>query len=255
VTARPNSYRLAELRDAIKPFRLHFFPRLRSTSDHAAVLRQRSALFAPALVLTSQQLAGRGRGSNTWFSAAGSITATFALRISETLAPHHLPLAAGLAVRDALAEMAHDDGIQLKWPNDLLYRGRKLAGLLCERINGIDLVGIGINVNAARIPKSLDGRVVFLSQIVAEPVDLTATLAAVARHIHRLLVRNTELPFPVLLREYDRHHALVGKTVTVSNANEPRVTGRCQGLDHTGRLLLRNKAKLHRIIAGHIEFE
>ena len=42
--------------------------------------------------------------------------------------------------------------IELKWPNDVLYRGRKLAGLLCERVDGVNLVGVGINVNGVRAP-------------------------------------------------------------------------------------------------------
>src|SRR4051795_6682011 len=92
-----SSYSLDRLRAGLKPFRLHFFPTLRSTNDHAATLRKRGDLFAPAVVLTARQTAGRGRGTNTWFSAPGSLTVTFVLAEHETFAPHHLPLAAGLA--------------------------------------------------------------------------------------------------------------------------------------------------------------
>src|SRR5436309_1660093 len=58
-----SSFDLARLRVGIKPFKLHWFPRLRSTNDHAAELRRRKELFAPAAVLTGRQLAGRGRGT------------------------------------------------------------------------------------------------------------------------------------------------------------------------------------------------
>src|SRR3954466_4881865 len=98
-------YSLDRLRAGLKPFRLHFFPTLRSTNDHAAALRKRGDLFAPAVVVTPRQTAGRGRGTNTWFSAAGSLTVTFVLRATEALAAHHLPLAAGLAARNAAAEI------------------------------------------------------------------------------------------------------------------------------------------------------
>src|SRR5881396_2751468 len=99
------SFDLNRLRAQLKPFRLHFFPTLRSTNDHAAALRKRADLYAPAIVLTSRQTAGRGRGANTWFSAQGSRTVTFVLPVNQTLAPHHLPLAAGLATRNAVAEI------------------------------------------------------------------------------------------------------------------------------------------------------
>jgi BirA family biotin operon repressor/biotin-[acetyl-CoA-carboxylase] ligase len=268
-----SSFDLARLRAGVKPFRLHFFTTLRSTNDHAAVLRHRGDLYAPAVVLAARQTAGRGRGTNTWFSAAGSVTVTFVLPGDAALPPHHVPLAAGLAVRNAAAELAANDDIQLKWPNDLVIsedagigfpRGkhsplRKLAGLLCERIDHVDLVGIGLNVNPPdqAIPKDIRDRVAFLRQLrrtnPKQAFDLTDVVIALARHLHATLVRGQDTPFPALLREYDRHHALVGRTVTVRSANELPVSGVCQGLDDTGRLLLRSGKTVHRVIAGHVE--
>src|SRR3954469_20896930 len=99
-----NSFDFARLKKELKPFRLHFFPRLRSTNDHASLLRKRNDLFAPAIVLTPNQLAGRGRGRNTWWSKKGALTVTFALPIDQTKDPHQIPLIAGLAVRNAAAE-------------------------------------------------------------------------------------------------------------------------------------------------------
>jgi BirA family biotin operon repressor/biotin-[acetyl-CoA-carboxylase] ligase len=262
------SFDLKRLRAELKPFRLHFFPTLRSTNDHAAALRRRGDLFAPAVVLTARQTAGRGRGANTWFSSAGSLTLTFVLPVNSTLAPHHLPLAAGLAVRNAAADIARNDEIQLKWPNDLVFKPeipnhkfQKLAGLLCERIDNVDLIGIGLNVNrpARALPRELRDRVIFLQQIrnpqsdIRHPLDLTTTLVTLARHIHATLLRNADVPFPTLLREYDHHHALIGCRVTVYSPTHPPITGTCRGLDHTGRLLIQDRRATHRIIAGHVE--
>src|SRR5690242_3673387 len=95
----------ARLREQLKPFRLHFFPRLRSTSDHALALRKRGKLFAPAVVVTPHQLSGRGRGSNTWWSDDGCLTVTFVFANDEQLQPHQIPLLAGLAVRNVASEL------------------------------------------------------------------------------------------------------------------------------------------------------
>src|SRR5580704_13239320 len=114
-------FRIAELRGALKPFRLYWFPRVRSTNDHAALLRKRRRLFAPAVILTGRQIAGRGRGTNSWWSSAGVLTATFALPIEERLLPQELPLIAGLAVRNVAVAMTGDRAIELKWPNDVLH--------------------------------------------------------------------------------------------------------------------------------------
>lgn len=252
-----NSFDLQRLRAGLKPFRLHFFSRLRSTNDHAALLRKRGELFAPAVVLTPHQLAGRGRGSNTWWSGVGSLTATFVFPADEHLAPYHVPLIAGLAVRAAAGALTMNDRIQLKWPNDLLFNRKKLAGLLCERVYKADLIGLGLNVNLARrgIPAALRDRVTSLSEIAGRAFDLTDVLSTIALNLHRLLAHRDENSFPALLREYDQHHALLGRQVTVTtNGEEPPITGKCEGLDDMGRLLLRDRRKiLHRVIAGHVQ--
>jgi BirA family transcriptional regulator, biotin operon repressor / biotin---[acetyl-CoA-carboxylase] ligase len=257
-TDKSGSFHLAQLRRGLKPFRLYWFARLRSTNDHAALLRKRGDLFAPAVVLAGHQVAGRGRGSNAWWSGPGCLTATFVFPAGTTPAAHHLPLVAGLATRNAAAELAGCQDIQLKWPNDLLYRGRKLAGLLCEGILKADIVGIGLNVNLepSSAPRALRKGITSLSQIAGRQLDMTQALVAVARHLDALLLRPDKQPFSQQLRAYDAHHALVGRRVTVIDGTPaPAVSGRCEGLDSMGRLLLRNGPTLHHVIAGHVRMD
>ncbi len=252
----PHSFNLTRLRDGLAPFRLHWFPRLRSTNDHAAALRKQGKLYAPAVVLAGQQTKGRGRGDNVWFSAGGSLTVTFALPVGDWVQPHQLPLIAGLAARNAVAELTGDNGVQLKWPNDLLYGGRKLAGLLCERLDKADLIGLGLNVNLdiANAPPHLRERVISMATIANRPLDLTEVLIGVSQHLRQMLVRGVERPFAEVLREYDSHHALIGRKVNVlMGLGEPPVSGRVEGLDEMGRLLLRSRGTLHHIIAGQVQ--
>jgi BirA family biotin operon repressor/biotin-[acetyl-CoA-carboxylase] ligase len=249
------TFDLSRLRPAIKPFRVYWFPRLRSTSDHAARLRKAGRLYAPAAVLTSRQIAGRGRGANTWWSAPGGLTVTFALPVHERLPPQELPLVAGLALREAAVELTGKADILLKWPNDLLFNDRKLAGLLCERVSNVDLVGIGLNVNVdpTDAPKTLRTQITSLLQISGKPFDMSDVLISVARHLHQKVRRRLEMPFSVFAREYSRHDALAGKIVTIAgNGEERAVTGRCEGIDHTGRLLIRQGTKVLPIIAGMV---
>lgn len=253
-----DTFNLEELRAGLKPFRLYWFPRLRSTNDHAASLRKRGRLFAPAIVLTGHQTAGRGRNTNTWWSSSGSLTVTFVLPIDEHLAPHQIPLIAGLAVRDAIARAIGFDDVQLKWPNDLLYEGRKLAGLLCERVQKADLIGLGVNVNQTKpAPRALARRIVSLSEIGGHPMGKNELLLAIAKELYPVLTHRREHPFARVLREYDRHHALLGKRLTITNSTEPRsLKGTCQGLDSMGRLLLRTSTgQTHRIIAGQVDMD
>jgi BirA family biotin operon repressor/biotin-[acetyl-CoA-carboxylase] ligase len=235
---------------------LHFFTRLGSTNNHAVSLRKKRKLFAPAIVLTSHQISGRGRGANTWWSGDGSLTVTFVLPVQEHTLPHQVPLIAGLAVRNALAAHSGIEDIQLKWPNDLLHRDRKLAGLLCERLDSIDLIGLGVNVNVevARVPKLLRDRVTSLSAIAGMRFDMTSILIDISKSLHSALSHRDETQFSQILKEYDRHHALVGRKLSaIVNADEPAITGICVGLDNIGRLLVKSGSSLSRIIAGQID--
>jgi BirA family biotin operon repressor/biotin-[acetyl-CoA-carboxylase] ligase len=250
-----NTFNLARLRQGVKPFRLHWYPCLRSTNDHAALLRKRGKLFAPAVVLTGHQIAGRGRGSNRWWSGQGSLTVTFVFPVEDHLSPHQVPLLAGLAVRDAAAELCGDDRIALKWPNDVVYQGLKLAGVLCERVSKADLIGVGLNVNIDphKAPRALREQITSLAAIAGKPIEMTEAAISVARHLHRSLSRRGERLFAETIRRYDAHHALVGRKVSVIEAGSNKlITGRCGGLDSTGRLVLRDRRKVHPVIAGQV---
>jgi BirA family biotin operon repressor/biotin-[acetyl-CoA-carboxylase] ligase len=255
-----SAFHLARLGNGLRPFRLHWFPRLRSTNDHAAELRRRGELYAPAVVLTGRQTAGRGRGDHAWWSGTGCLTVTFVMPVHDPAQGYRVPLIAGLAARNAAAEVAGSDAVLLKWPNDLVCTAprskqlRKLAGLLCERADGVDLIGLGLNVSLdpASAPQGLRGRVASLSELAGRPVDLTDTLIAVARHLYRALSADSDMTFADQLKEYDSHHALIGRTLSVIAPGAERVAGRCEGLDEMGRLLIRSGPRLHRVIAGQV---
>ncbi len=248
------TYDLTRLKKNVKPFKLHWFATLRSTNTHAADLRRKGKLFAPAVVATGSQTSGRGRGENAWWSRPGCITATFVLPIDEQVEPYQIPLIAGLAVRNAAAELSGNPGIQLKWPNDVMYEGKKLAGLLCERTEKADLVGVGLNVTVdpSRAPYEFRDKVTSISEIRGEPLDLTDAYGVLASHLHVLLTHQAERPFGDILREYDSHHMLVGKKVTVTQVDGERVSGVCEGLDKMGRLVLKDGKKTEKVIAGHV---
>jgi len=253
-TAKP-IFSIARLRRELKPFKLHYFSRLRSTNDHAAELRRRGKLFAPAVVLTGRQIAGRGRASNSWWSDAGSITVTFVFPAEVHLSPHQVPLLAGLAVRDAAAELCGDDAISLKWPNDVLYEGKKLAGVLCERVSKADLIGVGLNVNTVirRAPAALRAQITSLARVGGSNLDMTDVLLALARRLHHAMSRRGDRLFIETLHRYDKHHALIGKTVSVVEAGGGQlITGKCAGLDASGRLVLKRGKTSHALIAGQV---
>ena len=236
-----------ELRDALRPFRPHVYATLGSTNDEAARLRRAGDLFAPAAVLTFSQTAGRGRGANAWHAPAGAVTVTFALPAGGAMPVHQVPLVAGVAVRRAVLNLGLSS--DLKWPNDLQHDGLKLAGLLCERLAGVDLIGIGLNLNVdpADLPPEVRRRATSLYAATGRRTDVAAALAALATHLAALLLRPDEVTFASVREEYSRHHALTGRRVRVGE-----VDGTCEGIDPDGRLLVRDGGSLHRLTVGTV---
>ena len=110
------------------------YPLIGSTNDRALVIAERSERELPALVVAERQTAGRGREGRTWWSGEGALTFSLALApTSMGLAPRYWPamsLTTALAVCDVIAESAFGKQASVKWPNDVLLEGRKVAGVL-----------------------------------------------------------------------------------------------------------------------------
>jgi BirA family transcriptional regulator, biotin operon repressor / biotin---[acetyl-CoA-carboxylase] ligase len=249
------AFDLRRLKQGLKPWSLHWFTRLRSTNDHAAILRKRRRLFAPAVILAGRQTAGRGRGSNRWWSDDSALTVTFVLAADEHLPAGEVPLIAGLAVRDAAAELTGRREIELKWPNDVVFENLKLAGLLCERVDRLDLIGVGLNVNLlpSKAPPSLRASLTSLLAISGRELDRTNTLLVVASHLRQAMLRRRRQPFSHFLRDYQRRHSLLGRRVkVVSDSATPALVGRVEGIDIHARLLLRDGTTLHHVVAGTV---
>jgi BirA family biotin operon repressor/biotin-[acetyl-CoA-carboxylase] ligase len=192
-----------------------------STNDRA---RELAAAGAPhgALVTAAAQSAGRGRQGRTWSAPPGH-----ALLMSLVLREAHpmLPLAAAVAVADAIG-----DDARIKWPNDVLVDGRKVAGILAEGRpqEGWAVLGIGVNV-AVRIddlPPELHASAATLGR---EPSDLEPFLAALLEALERALL----LPTDQLLDAWRSRDALLGRPITWTAGQ-----GTAAGIDGEGRLVV-----------------
>jgi BirA family biotin operon repressor/biotin-[acetyl-CoA-carboxylase] ligase len=192
-----------------------------STNDRARELAQGGAPHG-TLVTAAQQTEGRGRQGRTWSAPPGR-----ALLLSVVLRdpPALLPLAAALAV----AEVA-GPGAKIKWPNDVLLDGRKVAGILAEGRpqDGWAVLGVGLNV-ALRIedlPPELHDTAGTLG---LEPSDLEPTLDRLLVALEAALA----LDEATLLGAYRARDALHGREVTWATGH-----GRAAGIDGTGRLVV-----------------
>lgn len=138
---------IATIRKLRPENQLHYFPSIGSTMTEASRLAGLGAPHA-TVVLTDEQTAGIGRLGRAWVSQAElGIYCSIVLRFA--LSPASFPIASlllGLATADAIQEST-DLACDLRWPNDVLIRERKVAGILTHLIDGCVIAGIGINVN------------------------------------------------------------------------------------------------------------
>ena len=172
------------------------------------------------------QTGGRGRLGRTWRSPPGNLYASTIVRLRPTDPP---PPTLGFVAAVALAEVggAHEPRVQLKWPNDLLLDGAKLAGILLERAG--DAVVIGFGVNLAHSPDDLDRPTASLPG-APDPALFLEDLAARSRASAR---RRRDGFAPVRARWLDLAHPK-GAALTTSAG-----TGLFETLDGNGALILR----------------
>ncbi len=238
---------------------IHHYYKISSTNSEA----MRSAVEgAPegSVFLAEEQLTGRGRGENTWHSArsAGiycSVILRPALPPSEALI---FSLAAGLAVRGAVAEIAPQLLADLKWPNDLLLGGKKFCGILTEmnaeatRVRHL-VVGIGINVNQVKFPGEL--REIATSLRIEtgtewSRVELCAALLKSLDREYRSLIEDAGAREEILRRFEESSSTVRGKKVRIEENGG--LSGVTEGLDERGFLRVRTAEGLRTVLSGTV---
>jgi BirA family biotin operon repressor/biotin-[acetyl-CoA-carboxylase] ligase len=216
-----------------------------STNDRAAERSEEPALACPCLILTARQSAGRGRGSNTWWSGPGALTFSLVLeprRIGLTTERFpQVALAAGLAVCEVIEQTLPQAPVGLKWPNDVFLCGKKVSGLLLEMpraSSGRLIAGIGLNVNntLAAAPAELRRTAVSMIDVAGRPLDRTAVLIALLERLE-MWMRSLAVSESAVFERWRPYCVLTGKTVRLSAGNRD-VEGLCQGIDDSGRLLI-----------------
>ena len=256
-----------------------FHARIGSTSDRARELLEEGRPL-PAFVLADRQLAGRGRQDRKWVSDTPRGLWFTVARPGSGDAAATLPLRVGLAVARALDAAASDPHAaasapnaaaprirtDVKWPNDIMLGDLKLGGILCERMRGALLVGIGINLNqpVEELPRGLVTPATSLLLQTGRPVSRARVLERLADELAAVW----SAPAPEIpadeLHALNARSALRGRRLSVSGVvrHSSRPPRKVEALPATGgpihaegALEIRDDtgARL-RVIAGSVEF-
>jgi BirA family biotin operon repressor/biotin-[acetyl-CoA-carboxylase] ligase len=227
---------------------------LGSTNAEALAL-VRAGERGPLWITAKTQNAGRGRRGSVWVSPAGNLYATLLLtEPSEPAQAPQLSFVTALALHDAVSEVAPQLGpmLQVKWPNDLLLGPKKLAGILIEG-DGEPLftAAIGIGVNCAAHPRETNHPATDLAEAGAlvSPERLFSALASAMER--RLAQWQAGEGFASIRADWLKRAAGLGREIRV-RLPERELTGRFDGLDETGRLMLAGPDGVSAIAAGEV---
>jgi len=236
------------------------YEELDSTNSEAG-RRAEAGESGPIWISAARQTAGRGRRGRAWDSGEGNLAATLLLR-PETRASvtGQLSFVAALAAAETAAHFAPAAAITVKWPNDVLAEGKKLAGLLLE--GGSDAQGrwlaIGIGVNLASFPEGTEFPATSLLEVglaqpgiaPPSPEDALTVLAARFAHWYDAWMRDG---FEIVRSAWLARASGLGSPIRARLANETR-SGVFEGIDEGGALLLNEQGRVRAIAAGEVFF-
>jgi BirA family biotin operon repressor/biotin-[acetyl-CoA-carboxylase] ligase len=231
------------------------YPELDSTNSEARRLADAGEP-GPLWIIADRQTSGRGRRGRVWQTDSGNLAATLLLRPD---APPsvigQLSFVAALAVADLASHFAHLAAITVKWPNDVLADGKKLAGILLESgpaPEGVWLA-VGIGVNLASFPQGTEFPATSLAQVgiaVPSSEEALSLLAVRFAHWYDAWMRDG---FETVRAAWLARAGGLGGPIRARLPHETR-TGVFEGIDASGALLLNEQGQVRAIAAGEVFF-
>jgi len=242
--------------------RIHHFQTLGSTNSKAYELALNGAEEGEVVIAESQEK-GKGRLGRQWFSPP-FLNIYVSLILRPKIPPHQaslVTLMAAVATADAIRNFS---GIlpMIKWPNDILFRGRKVAGLLNEIYSEVDrihfvILGIGVNLNMDEkmFSKEIRNIATSLKIETGETVSRKDFLQSLFLELEKWYAMFSEQGSALILKAWrDRAH-IKGKQVKVTSFGETLV-GRAIDIDSDGALILETKGgRQKRVVAGDVEYK
>lgn len=206
----------------------------------------------PLWLLADEQVSGRGRLGRNWVSAAGNLYSTLLLPTDAAAAVvPQIAFVVALAVHDGVSALCPDANIRLKWPNDCLLNGGKVAGILCETV-GQGLVAIGCGINAAHAPQGLAYATAYLQQVQGN-VSVDQAFSAYSTALGERLVQwNSGAGFATILADWQERGHSLGESIQVRQGDIVR-SGSFAGLAADGALRLQKPdGTVENVYAGDV---
>ena len=251
----------SELKTKVIGQKAYYFDSIDSTQNQALKIANEPENNG-AVIIAATQTGGKGRTGRKWISPKGGIWFSIILHPKFDISITTLfPIASSLALSKAI-ENTFEITPELKWPNDLTIKGKKIAGILVDaafesnKIESLVLgVGINFNVDIKAIKKTLKDTPNFygVSSLSEQnkkvkPIQLVQNFFVELEKIYELL--NKKQTKKIIL-DWTKRSSTLGKNVEI-NTTDGKIKGKATKIDEDGALIISNKSKTHKVIAGDV---
>ncbi|MCR5833932.1 MAG: biotin--[acetyl-CoA-carboxylase] ligase [Selenomonadaceae bacterium] len=240
--------------------KMYYYPAVESTNHEAKALAYHGAQEG-TIIVAEEQSGGKGRLERNFYSPRGK-----GIWFSVILRPNFPPyeaskftLMAAVAVAEAMARF--NLKAEIKWPNDILFEGRKIVGILTEmsgeigKINYI-VIGVGINVNISHedFPEDIRSVAASLSEMNGAPISRVKFFRAVLEEFDKLYLNVITSGFDDIINLWRKYNITLGKDIRVITMgdNGESYSGKAVDLDKTGALIVETEQGLRTVYAGDV---
>ncbi|MFB5661700.1 biotin--[acetyl-CoA-carboxylase] ligase [Alteribacillus sp. HJP-4] len=213
------------------------------------------------VIVADQQLEGKGRLGRSWHSPAGT-GLWFSIILRPDVPPHHAPQLTLLTAVAAAEGIESATGVkaEIKWPNDILFKGKKIAGILTEMQSDPDkvqavIVGIGMNVNQEKhqFPSELSDKATSLAIEAGRTFHRADVIAAILERYEYLYFYYLKEGFEGVRKRWEALAVTIGKNITARTVAKT-FTGRAKGITDDGVLMLETASgRIEYIYSADIE--
>ena len=237
---------------------IRYFSRIDSTNQYAKRIAEEGAPDG-TLIIADEQTAGKGRSGRTWVTPPAEAIA-FTLLLRPKLSPDRISmvtLVMGLAVTNAVNSL-YGVSAGIKWPNDVVIKGRKLCGILTEmsaevrQVNYI-VIGVGINANLTSFPEEIREIATSLKLELGRDINRAELIARVMAEFERLYAEfEAQGDLGAVMQEYNELCLNAGSKVRVLDPNG-EYTGTSRGINSMGELLVETEdGQMQEVYAGEV---
>ena len=233
-------------------YKLFHFHSLTSTQDKAKEFAKKG--FSNIVIVADVQTKGRGRFKRKWFSDKDGLWMSILLKPKNVENLQYLTFIAAISVAKSIKKTTNLNA-NIKWPNDVHYKGKKLCGILTEGIfgkNNYVIVGIGLNVNQNKFPNEIKNIAISLKIINNIKINFKKIMGNILDEFFYLYNNHySKNKLKNILKIWKRYCDTINKNVIVITRTK-KLKGKVLGIDEECRLILKTENNIIKIIEGDV---